>query len=227
MDTDRFALYFKAFLSPWDRPGFVLAAEEWMTEIRKPPRPPGWSMSKGNCRFCAGEIRVHNGVRDVLKTSMSWHPWPEYPCRHLWAIANDASYARVQVFLRDQGVCSYCGADTKPASGPGWTWDDVLEDLRAIKPNSMGWATQNLGAWDVEHQIPLWLVDKATVDALRYWMMGNLKTCCKPCHQAKTAREASARAKVARISASNGLKTKKLNKREKAVLSRAKTGVPF
>lgn len=227
MDTDRFGLRFKRFLSPWDRPAFVQAAEEWMTAIRKPPRPPGWELSKGHCRFCAGEIRVHNGVRDVLKTNLTWHPWPEHSCRHLWAIANDPSYARVQVFLRDQGVCSYCGTDTKPPAGHGWTWEGELEYLRTIKPNTMGWSTQGLGAWDVEHELPLWLVDRTAPDALRYWLLPNMKTACRACHQDKTAREASARAKVNRIVAADGLKTKKLNKREKAVLSRSRKGVPF
>jgi 5-methylcytosine-specific restriction endonuclease McrA len=227
MDTDRFGLIFRSFLSPWDKPAFVREAEERMSAIRKPPRPPGWSLSKGHCRFCAGEIRVNNGVRDVLKTNLTWHPWPAEPCRHLWAIANDPSYARVQVFLRDQGVCSYCGTDTKPAAGHDWTWEDVVEELRAIKPQTMGWSSANLGGWEVEHELPLWLVDKEAEDALRYWLMGNLKTCCRACHGPKTAREASARAKVNRIVAADGLKTKPLNKREKAVLSRSKKGAPF
>ena len=209
-------LRFLDFLSPWDKPRFVLDAEDRMRAIRKPPKPPGWHASKGVCRFCAGEIWEDSGSRLVLKTAKCWHDWPEHPCRHLWAIANDPGYARMQVFLRDHGVCSYCAADTKVRKPDGWaSWEDVLADIREIGPSSLPPALPGLGAWDTEHEIPLWLVDRDASDALKFWLMGNLKTACHRCHSEKTAREAGQRAKIKRIAEAGALLLKKKNERER------------
>ena len=159
-----------------------------MEAITAPPTPPGWWARKGVCRFCAGEIREWNGTRHVLNTAKRWHDWPEHPCRHLWALADDPAYARVAIWLRDRGVCSTCGADTKGAPPENCTWDDVAEGLATVKPTTSGWAMANLGAWDVGHVAPLWRADRAAPDALRFWMPGNLTTACRTCAQALLAR---------------------------------------
>lgn len=194
-----------------------------MSAIRKPPKPPGWDLPKGRCRFCADEIREDNGTRLVLMTKKRWHAWPEHSCQHLWAIANDPAYARIQVWLRDFGICAGCGADTKvKAPAKDVSWDEVREDLAQVKPNgASGWSSVSLGAWDVEHTLPLWLADREAPDALRFWLLGNLTTYCKPCHSQKTAREASNRAKIARIQESGGMLKKKRSAKEKFLAKRA------
>lgn len=68
--------------------------------------------------------------------------------------------ARRVVRARDHGICAACGVDTKAA---------------------------HLGAWELDHRIPL--IDGGSKD------LQNLQTLCVPCHKAKTAREAGERAR--------------------------------
>ena len=55
---------------------------------------------------------------------------------------------------------------------------------------------QKVVVWEIDHVVPLWSVDPDEPDAIRYWLIDNLQTLCRPCHKAKTARESAERAKI-------------------------------
>lgn len=63
------------------------------------------------------------------------------------------------------------------------------------------------GEIDFDHHLPLHLGGKDTVD--------NLRAVRKECHKEKTTKESKVRAKIRRIKSSNGLKKRRLNKKEK------------
>lgn len=71
--------------------------------------------------------------------------------------------------------------------------------------------------WDVDHIIPLWMVDREDDDAVFFYMLPNLQTLCERCHKEKSRRESTARAKANRIRAQGGLLVKKRTKREKSI----------
>jgi len=178
-------LHITGFLSTAEHPHYLTLAAEWWAQISQPPRPPGWNLPAGYCRFCAGEIREWNGCRHILRTNKTWHAWPDHPCQHLWRIAEDAAYARLQVFRRDLAVCSCCGRGTQPAS-PGLDyegWPEAIADLAEISPTTPGWCMPFLGEWEVGHRVPLLTVDRAKSHALKYWMVQNLVTRCRACAQ--------------------------------------------
>lgn len=195
-----------------------------MSEVRKPPRPAAWGAPKGTCRFCGDPILKPDGSPDMRK---NWHPADQKDCLERWRVANDPAFARLKVFARDFGVCSYCGADTKPPGEcAGVVWEKVRMACSMKGPNgSLPWFP-TLGDWEVEHELPLWLVDKSAPSALRYWGLGNLKTACPACHKRKTAAEAAMRAKGKRIRAAGGLLKKKESKRDKAQKKREPSGAP-
>lgn len=217
-------LVFDHFLSPAQKPMFVRDAEDWLSQIRKPPKPPGWNLPKGYCRFCADEIREDNGTRLVLKTAKRWHSWPEHNCLQAWKIATDPQFARTQVFLRDFGICAGCGCDTKGAPPDGFDWAEIIEDLKTISPKMATWGTMGLGKWELDHIVPLWVIDREEVTALKYWLLGNMQTLCDSCHAEKTGKEAANRAKMKRIESRGGLLTKKLSQKEKFLRSKARPG---
>lgn len=49
---------------------------------------------------------------------------------------------------------------------------------------------KGINGWQMDHIIPL---IEANGD-IKYWLLDNLQTLCKPCHKEKTGREATARA---------------------------------
>lgn len=52
---------------------------------------------------------------------------------------------------------------------------------------------------EVDHERPLWSVDRTDPEAWRFWMAENLALRCVDCHKVKTKREAKARAKCKRL----------------------------
>lgn len=53
--------------------------------------------------------------------------------------------------------------------------------------------------YQIDHILPLWLVDREKLGWETYFTSANLQLLCTPCHSSKTAREASQRAKIKRI----------------------------
>lgn len=51
----------------------------------------------------------------------------------------------------------------------------------------------------VDHVRPLWSLSGAERVELRWWLPFNLQLLCRPCHAAKTAREAAERARLRRV----------------------------
>ena len=72
-----------------------------------------------------------------------------------------------------------------------------------------------LGMLEVDHDTPLWSVDRAAADAWKYWTAENLVLRCSPCHKTKSAREAKQRAKEKRLNGTTGQ-----NKRKAKIPSR-------
>lgn len=62
------------------------------------------------------------------------------------------------------------------------------------------------GEFHADHRHPLWLVDRDNFpENLKFWRIENIALVCLPCHRAKTAREAGAKAKINRIIRNNGV----------------------
>lgn len=114
------------------------------------------------------------------------------------------------------GYCRYCGGgiyreDGRLKTRANWH-PSCLEEYKLIywpgKTRAAVWkrdhgqcahcvnkADRNRnGAWHMDHIKPL---VEAKGD-LSYWRLGNLQTLCEPCHKAKTAAEATARAAARR-----------------------------
>lgn len=81
-----------------------------------------------------------------------------------------------------------------------------MSDLRS---HYGGGAVGGLGAWQVDHAHPLWLVDRDAPGAIQYWGLENLQTLCPKCHQKKTASEATAAKKIRRAQERRGVRRKK------------------
>jgi 5-methylcytosine-specific restriction endonuclease McrA len=104
--------------------------------------------------------------------------------------------------------CLWCGDGTNGLSR--WHPECRAEYLLHTSPRRQreylmkrdGPACRNCGgcnALEIEHQIPLWLVEHLPDDARRaYFGPSNLALWCKACHLAKTKQEAFERAKVHR-----------------------------
>ncbi len=172
----------------------ILRQTELAENIRRPPRPPGWKAERGWCTFCAGKILEWNGYRWIWRHRKGWH----LECLRAWFVCSNPIFARAMVFRRDRGICADCGENTIQAWSEDWLHEILAEiDLIHERPQD-GFALPNLGPWELDHEYPLWLVDRQQADALKYWSINNLATRCCICHKAKTAREAQNRAKVKR-----------------------------
>lgn len=93
-------------------------------------------------------------------------------CAKAYSLAVNSGTQRARVWERDKGVCAHCGKATR--------------------------------LWQADHIVPLHSLPQSTLDdfpnCLRFWDIENLQTLCtSPCHQAKSAKEATNRAKVKRI----------------------------
>jgi len=185
-----------------------------VTPTRKAPRSPFDGAPKGHCRMCGGPIPSKTGEPHKGR---SWCDAHKVEGR----IRQHAVFARAAVFLRDRGICKDCGEDCtsyRAPRGPGYSYRvqinreraaDWCERLLTGKQNPRNRQSTeciDLGQWEADHAYPLWLVDRDEPDAWKHWTLENLRTRCPSCHQAKSDKEASQRAKVKRL---NGTVKKK------------------
>jgi 5-methylcytosine-specific restriction endonuclease McrA len=147
---------------------------------------PHSSAPRGTCRWCGTAIERADGRPDRRR---NWHPACVETYKLSWP-----SHARLRVLERDGGRCAGCGADTvkrrlrrsrpiEPRPGDGRYAGPYC---RAV------WSERH--AWELDHVVPL--ADGGTHE------LANLQTLCRPCHRAKTAREAGERARRRRAALS-------------------------
>ncbi len=139
------------------------------------PRGPN---GRGLCRWCSMEVPPRRF------TFCSAY------CVHEWRLRSQPAYLRAQVFLRDKGICSNCGANTPRE----------LHRLRRARgaPRLELMARWGLNLklrkslWDADHVVPV-------VEGGGECDLTNIRTLCLPCHRTATAalRERMRRAKVA------------------------------
>jgi 5-methylcytosine-specific restriction endonuclease McrA len=131
----------------------------------------------GVCRWCGEEILVESGDKQGnVNRRRRWHQ----PCVDLYN-ASDPQEARRRIRKRDRGRCAACGIDT----------NKVRRELRKIgrgrhrAMRERGYKPRK-SFWELDHIVPL--IDGGShADE-------NLQSLCTPCHTAKTADEARARA---------------------------------
>jgi 5-methylcytosine-specific restriction endonuclease McrA len=149
---------------------------------------PHASTARGTCRWCGLPILRPDGRPDRRR---NWHPACVETYKLSWP-----GHAKLRVKERDGGICAACGRDTvtrrlrrsRPITPrPG--------DTRHAGPYCRAvWTERH--AWELDHIVPL--ADGGGHE------LGNMQTLCRPCHRAKTAREAAERARRRRAAAQGG-----------------------
>jgi len=141
------------------------------------PRIPFDDAPRGTCRWCGGAILHESGKhRGEINRRRRWHP----ACVDAYN-ASDPREARRRIRRRDRGRCASCGVDTYR----------VRRELAKLG-RGRARATRERGYkpgrsfWELDHIVAL-IDGGGHEDA-------NLQTLCTPCHTAKTAQEARARA---------------------------------
>lgn len=103
------------------------------------------------------------------------------PCVHEWKVRTQLDYAKRFVARRDNGACQLCGTDTFAPYRP-------FNLLRFGHPPQDGFPPRRvLGAFDMDHIVPVCEGGGACG-------LDNLRTLCRPCHRAETAKLAARRA---------------------------------
>lgn len=150
---------------------------------RAVPRGPN---GRGLCRWC--NLEVPRGRYTFCSDF----------CVHEWKLRSQPAYLRQQVFLRDRGVCAFCGADTvavarklRYSRGPRRLALLVEWGLKARTRKTL---------WDADHILPV-------AEGGGECDLENLRTLCLPCHRNATAalrlRLRSARSAAAQASKSD------------------------
>lgn len=136
---------------------------------------PHSSAPRGECRWC-GEKIVVDGKQS---RRLNWHP----ECAKTYHLHAFMPVQRRFLSERQGGRCAAC-----QMALPHWHVRFHAREYTAIYRSSHA-----LG--EVDHVIPLWKVRTLDAAALvKYFGPDNLQMLCKPCHVAKTAREAGERA---------------------------------
>lgn len=143
----------------------------------------------GVCVWCGVDDlpRRKNGTPSQ---ALRWHPG----CKSRFQFLTDPFWQRLEVWKRDRGMCCDCGTATTSA-------ELTVHVDRCIDLNRLGLLRgYGLGAWELDHDVPLWSVDHLTDEKrLRFFELENMKTRCPSCHKIKTALEARSRGKEKRI----------------------------
>jgi 5-methylcytosine-specific restriction endonuclease McrA len=194
-------------------------------KIRTPPKPAHWDADGGVCRLCGCDLLKKDGTRARNRRWCAQHGTG-------WRIASQPIVARAAVFLRDAGVCKDCGEDCTSyeafipislAHIPSEQNSKGTYRVQINRERAVQWCMRilekslnprqtfyliDLGQWEVDHIMPLHLVDREDPKAYENWLLGNLVTRCPSCHTAKSNSEAKARAKVRRLTGANKPKLK-------------------
>jgi hypothetical protein len=155
-------------------------------EMRRPAKPnPDAPM--GTCRWCLELVLDDDGN---VQKRRRWHQVAaghDTDCLDEYLALCDP---RAFLWKRDRGVCAECGIDTEAERE---RFDTETADLNGLER----WRAQQDGeytlTWEGDHRHPL-------IDGGEH-VKENLQTLCTPCHKAKTAREARARARRSREAA--------------------------
>ena len=191
-----------------------------MTALSPSPRPPHrhppmprWHANPepGRCRWCGRWCRKHTGRIDRAAA------WCAAVCREAAQVAlGNADTIRRLLLARDGGRCRDCGDGlTRGWEGQLWNADgrDARDPMQVSDPElrSVLFRAQNRpvsllmrlrwAAHEIDHDVPLWTVDRARPGAIRFWGLANQRLVCPDCHGAKTAAEAATRAKGKRQAA--------------------------
>lgn len=121
---------------------------------------------RGLCRWCA------------LEVPRGRYTFCSAYCVHEWKLRTQPGYLREQVFLRDQGICADCGADTAAA----------LRQLRrsrganraALLTHWRPGRRRRASLWDADHIVPV-------IEGGGECDLENIRTLCLRCHRAATA----------------------------------------
>lgn len=111
--------------------------------------------------------------------------WFSEACVHEWKIRNQQAYARHQVFLRDKGVCQYCGRDTEKERQDHWlavrkivgchkSYDVVVRRVFYDPPHP-----DHKNRWQADHIVPV-------VEGGGQCGLDGLRTLCTDCHVQET-----------------------------------------
>lgn len=124
---------------------------------------------KGCCHWCGGPVVSPRRT------------WCSEACVTEWTVRTSGAAVRAAVYERDHGICTECGIDTTAEKrtryeASGRTWHDHW-GIRAD--------------WDADHIVAVWRGGGLAG-------LDGYQTLCRPCHAAKTAREAAERAQLRR-----------------------------
>lgn len=164
-----------------------------MSSHRLPSKPPWFDdPGKGNCRWC-GKPVTEKGRR-------TWHSeciqeyrflfWPQVTKTIMWE--------------RSMGVCADCGSLMSHRCRLGEPYDqDGFPRLRhefynPLMRNAAVLLPTKKAKFHLDHIIPLADYPHDPQDPYAAWRESNLQILCEDCHKAKTAREATKRAKKKR-----------------------------
>ena len=163
----------------------------------RPPQPAG------TCQWCGGGIVYPAGHKRAGEPNLRrrWHP----ECVEAFFIATRSVNQRDACWRRDQGKCAACGVVASRVGwrvvGPAHHWPDTRHQRLGLRPAPYTSIRRDtLHDWDADHIKPLWSAprDLGLADRDQWFGVGNLQTLCRPCHKAKSAREAAERATVKR-----------------------------
>ena len=145
--------------------------------------------SGGVCRWCGLAIlHPEGGKAGQPNQRRAWHP----ECVDAYKLH---AWPKVQfafVRNRDGGKCHTCKAKPKKWLAGRRESVDHLTRGRYVRVKSVT-------ALELDHTVPLWSISHLPADERRpFHAPENLRLLCPACHQAKTAREAAARAALRR-----------------------------
>ena len=133
------------------------------------------------CRLC--------GRGDLPTRRHSWHP----RCAAVIQAAIFPYSGLAWTLRRQRGRCATCPAVLA-------VWEPPSDWELGRNPDHRGyWNRSAQLPSEVDHRIPLWriaMMESPRDSALRWWLPGNLQALCRPCHRAKTKREAAERAEL-------------------------------
>ncbi len=116
------------------------------------------------CRWC--EQPVPKGRRTFCKKE----------CVHEWRLRSDPHYVRIQLRMRDKGICKECGLDAWTLQR--WFRDLPVETNHAIKAE-LGVHRSRKTFWDADHRVEV-------VEGGGECGLDNYETLCLWCHKRKT-----------------------------------------